>query len=135
VKSKKGASAMSDLARCHLEWFDPAAQGSSAAIVLRSSCCGRGGAYQSALAPHPGFAHVVRLMASLGLLLGTSFEPRNLGLMFGFIVLPITFSVEYYQWTLGTVKAGPDHSRSRGPRQSLIYTMPGCAPPSPTRRI
>ena len=30
-------------------------------------------------------------MTSLGLLLGTSFEPRNLGLMFGFIVLPITF--------------------------------------------
>ena len=27
-------------------------------------------------------------MASLGLLLGTSFEPRNIGLMFGFIILP-----------------------------------------------
>src|SRR3984957_18911239 len=39
-------------------------------------------------------------MASLGLLLGTSFEPRNLGLMFGFIVLPITFlGGTYYQWT------------------------------------
>jgi len=30
-------------------------------------------------------------MSSLGLLLGCSFEPRNIGLMFGFIVLPITF--------------------------------------------
>jgi ABC-2 type transport system permease protein len=30
-------------------------------------------------------------MASLGLVLGTSFEPRNIGLMFGFIILPITF--------------------------------------------
>ena len=50
-------------------------------------------------------------MASLGLLLGTSFEPRNLGLMFGFIVLPITFlGGTYYQWTrLAPVKVGPIH--------------------------
>ena len=50
-------------------------------------------------------------MACLGLLLGTSFEPRNLGLMFGFIVLPITFlGGTYYQWTrLAPVKAGPIH--------------------------
>jgi len=33
-------------------------------------------------------------------LLGCSFEPRNIGLMFGFIVLPITFlGGTYYQWT------------------------------------
>ena len=38
-------------------------------------------------------------MASLGLLLGTSFEPRNIGLMFGFVVLPITFlGGTYYEW-------------------------------------
>jgi ABC-2 type transport system permease protein len=30
-------------------------------------------------------------MAGLGLVLGTTFEPRNIGLMFGFIILPITF--------------------------------------------
>ena len=50
-------------------------------------------------------------MASLGLLLGTSFEPRNLGLMFGFIVLPITFlGGTYYQWTrLSAVKLGSVH--------------------------
>jgi ABC-2 type transport system permease protein len=50
-------------------------------------------------------------MASLGLLLGTSFEPRNLGLMFGFIVLPITFlGGTYYQWTrLASVKLGSIH--------------------------
>ncbi len=50
-------------------------------------------------------------MASLGLLLGTSFEPRNLGLMFGFIVLPITFlGGTYYQWTrLAPVQVGPIH--------------------------
>src|SRR5450631_1818775 len=30
-------------------------------------------------------------MAGLGLVLGTSFEPRNIGLMFGFVILPITF--------------------------------------------
>jgi ABC-2 type transport system permease protein len=39
-------------------------------------------------------------MTSLGLLLGTVFEPRNLGLMFGFVVLPLTFlGGTYYQWT------------------------------------
>ncbi len=50
-------------------------------------------------------------MASLGLLLGTSFEPRNIGLMFGFIVLPITFlGGTYYQWTrLAPVEVGPIH--------------------------
>jgi ABC-2 type transport system permease protein len=50
-------------------------------------------------------------MASLGLLLGTSFEPRNLGLMFGFIVLPITFlGGTYYQWTrLAPVEVGGFH--------------------------
>ncbi len=38
--------------------------------------------------------------AALGLFLGTKFEPRNLGLMFGFVVLPITFlGGTYYQWT------------------------------------
>jgi ABC-2 type transport system permease protein len=50
-------------------------------------------------------------MASLGLVLGTSFEPRNIGLMFGFVVLPITFlGGTYYQWTrLGPVKVGSWH--------------------------
>ena len=39
-------------------------------------------------------------MSSLGLLLGTWFEARNLGLMFGFVVLPLTFlGGTYYQWT------------------------------------
>jgi len=50
-------------------------------------------------------------MASLGLLLGTSFEPRNIGLMFGFVILPITFlGGTYYQWTrLAPVKIGAWH--------------------------
>jgi ABC-2 type transport system permease protein len=38
--------------------------------------------------------------SSLGMLLGCVFEPRNIGLMFGFIILPITFlGGTYYQWT------------------------------------
>jgi ABC-2 type transport system permease protein len=47
-------------------------------------------------------------MAGLGLTLGTSFEPRNIGLMFGFIILPITFlGGTYYSWTrLAPVKVG-----------------------------
>jgi ABC-2 type transport system permease protein len=50
-------------------------------------------------------------MAALGLLLGTSFEPRNIGLMFGFVVLPITFlGGTYYEWTrLAAVKIGGWH--------------------------
>jgi ABC-2 type transport system permease protein len=50
-------------------------------------------------------------MAGLGLLLGTSFEPRNIGLMFGFIILPITFlGGTYYSWTkLAPVTVGGWH--------------------------
>ncbi|HYK28191.1 MAG TPA: ABC transporter permease [Streptosporangiaceae bacterium] len=50
-------------------------------------------------------------MAGLGLLLGTSFEPRNIGLMFGFIILPITFlGGTYYSWTrLAAVTVGGWH--------------------------
>jgi len=50
-------------------------------------------------------------MGSLGLVLGTSFEPRNIGLMFGFVILPITFlGGTYYQWTrLAPVKIGGFH--------------------------
>jgi len=40
------------------------------------------------------------VLSSLGLLLGTSFEPRNIGLMFGFVVIPLIFlGGTYYQWT------------------------------------
>lgn len=47
-------------------------------------------------------------MTALGLVLGTKFEPRNIGLMFGFVVLPVTFlGGTYYQWTaLEPVKVG-----------------------------
>ena len=50
-------------------------------------------------------------MTSLGLLLGTTFQPRNIGLMFGFVVLPLTFlGGTYYQWTkLAPVKVGGFH--------------------------
>ena len=50
-------------------------------------------------------------MTSLGLLLGTLFEARNLGLMFGFVVLPLTFlGGTYYQWTkLSPVKIDGVH--------------------------
>ena len=73
---------------------------------------GRRGPDQPALVdhPHPGPAGL-RGMTSLGLLLGTTFEPRNIGLMFGFVVLPITFlGGTYYQWTrLAPVKVGGWH--------------------------
>jgi ABC-2 type transport system permease protein len=49
--------------------------------------------------------------SALGLVLGCVFEPRNIGLMFGFIVLPITFlGGTYYEWTrLSAVKVGGFH--------------------------
>jgi ABC-2 type transport system permease protein len=51
------------------------------------------------------------MMAALGLVLGTSFQPRNIGLMFGFVILPITFlGGTYYQWTrLAPVRIGGFH--------------------------
>ncbi len=50
-------------------------------------------------------------MTSLGLVLGTSFEPRNIGVMFGFVVLPLVFlGGTYYQWTrLSLVHLGGFH--------------------------
>lgn len=50
-------------------------------------------------------------MGSLGLVLGTSFEPRNIGMMFGFVILPITFlGGTYYEWVrLSPVKIGGWH--------------------------
>lgn len=46
------------------------------------------------------------MTSSLGLVLGTRIEPRNIGVMFGFIVLPLTFlGGTYYPWTsLAAVK-------------------------------
>lgn len=48
------------------------------------------------------------MTSSLGLVLGTRIQPRNIGAMFGFIVLPITFlGGTYYPWTtLAAVKIG-----------------------------
>jgi ABC-2 type transport system permease protein len=50
-------------------------------------------------------------MACLGLVLGTTFEPRNIGLMFGFIILPTTIlGGTYYTWTrLAPVTVGGWH--------------------------
>jgi len=48
------------------------------------------------------------MCSSFGLVLGTRIEPRRIGAMFGFIVLPITFlGGTYYPWTtLAAVKVG-----------------------------
>lgn len=50
-------------------------------------------------------------MSSLGLVLGTKFETRNIGLMFGFVVVPVTFlGGTYYAWTsLAPVTIGSFH--------------------------
>jgi ABC-2 type transport system permease protein len=40
------------------------------------------------------------LASSLGLFLGTTFKPRNIGLIWGFVVVPITFlGGSYYRWS------------------------------------
>jgi ABC-2 type transport system permease protein len=46
------------------------------------------------------------MTSALGLVLGTRIQPRNIGVMFGFIVLPLTFlGGTYYPWTsLAAVK-------------------------------
>ena len=48
------------------------------------------------------------MCASLGLLIGSRVEPRNIGAMFGFLVLPMTFlGGTYYPWTtLSSLKIG-----------------------------
>jgi ABC-2 type transport system permease protein len=48
------------------------------------------------------------MTSSLGLFLGTRIAPRNIGVMFGFIVLPLTFlGGTYYPWTtLAAIKVG-----------------------------
>ncbi len=48
------------------------------------------------------------MTSALGLFLGTTISPRNISLMFGFIVLPITFlGGTYYPWTtLAAIKIG-----------------------------
>ena len=48
------------------------------------------------------------MTSSLGLILGTRISPRNISVMFGFIILPMTFlGGTYYPWTsLGAIKVG-----------------------------
>jgi ABC-2 type transport system permease protein len=48
------------------------------------------------------------MTTSLGLVLGTRIQPRNIGAMFGFIVLPMTFlGGTYYPWTsLSSIQVG-----------------------------
>jgi len=88
----------------------------SAAIVLPIASVVHAEGVQAQITLHwPVILTVVPLacvtMSSLGLVLGTSFEPRNIGLMFGFVVLPITFlGGTYYQWTrLAPVQAAGIH--------------------------
>ena len=94
-----------------------AAQGLlSAIIVLPMASVVHAPGVHAHLTPHwPVILSFVPLacvvMACLGLVLGTSFEPRNVGLMFGFIILPITFlGGTYYAWTrLAPVTIGGWH--------------------------
>jgi ABC-2 type transport system permease protein len=88
----------------------------AAVIVLPIAAVVHAPGVQAHLTPHPLL--IVTLvplssiaMAGLGLLLGTVFEARNIGLMFGFIVLPITFlGGTYYEWTrLAPVTIGGWH--------------------------
>lgn len=88
----------------------------SAAIVLPIASVVHAGGVQAHL--HLHWAVILTLVplaciatSGLGLVLGTSFQPRNIGLMFGFIILPITFlGGTYYSWTtLSPVTIGGFH--------------------------
>lgn len=48
------------------------------------------------------------MTSSLGMVLGTLIQPRNIGAMFGFIILPMTFlGGTYYPWTsLSSIQVG-----------------------------
>ena len=68
------------------------------------------------------------MTSSLGLVLGTRISPRNIGVMFGFIVLPITFlGGTYYPWTtLAAVKvAGFPWLQALVCANPLIYVTEG----------
>ncbi len=71
------------------------------------------------------------LTSSLGLFLGTRISPRNIGIMFGFIVLPITFiGGTYYPWeTLSSINiAGFPWLQAAVCINPLIYVTEGfCA--------
>jgi ABC-2 type transport system permease protein len=85
----------------------------SAALVLPLAYVVHAHGAQAQLAPKP--LVVLTLiplacvtMSSLGLLLGTAFRLRNLGLIFGFFAMPMIFlGATYYRWTsLGGVTLG-----------------------------
>lgn len=85
----------------------------SAAIVLPIAAVVHAPGIRAHLTPHwPIILTLVPFsclaVAALGLVLGTSFDARNIGLMFGFIILPITFlGGTYYEWSrLGSVTVG-----------------------------
>ena len=89
-----------------------AVRGHRAADRLGRARAGGAGPPHAALVADPDLRAAGRIaMAGLGLVLGTSFEPRNIGLMFGFIILPITFlGGTYYSWTkLAPVTVGGWH--------------------------
>ena len=68
------------------------------------------------------------MTSSLGLVLGTRIAPRNIGVMFGFIVLPLTFlGGTYYPWTtLAAVKvAGFSWLQALVCVNPLIYVTEG----------
>ena len=68
------------------------------------------------------------MTSSLGLFLGTRISPRNIGIMFGFIVLPITFlGGTYYPWeTLSSIKiAGFPWLQAAVCINPLIYVTEG----------
>jgi ABC-2 type transport system permease protein len=77
----------------------------SAAIVLPIAAVVHAAGIRAHLTPHwPVILTLVPLsslaVAALGLVLGTTFDARNIGLMFGFIILPITFlGGTYYEWS------------------------------------
>jgi ABC-2 type transport system permease protein len=88
----------------------------SAAIVLPIASVVHAAGVEANISPHWWIVFTIVplaciAMGSLGLVLGTSFEARNIGLMFGFVILPITFlGGTYYQWTrLTPVKIGGWH--------------------------
>jgi len=67
------------------------------------------------------------LAGSLGLVIGSTVNPRQIGLVFSIIVVPITFlGCVYYPWAGSTRSSGSDS----GAFNPIVYMSEGFAPPS-----
>ena len=73
------------------------------------------------------------MCGALGLTFGTRFEPRTVPMLFGIIVLPLTFlGAIYYSWS--SLEADPVAADPRAREPARLHVRRASAPRSPRRR-